>query len=249
MALVTGASSGIGEAFAWELARRGMNLVLVARSADKLDRLARELESKHGVGATPLALDLTDPSSVKVIAQEATSQQWHIDLLVNNAGFGTHGVFASENPEEIYQEVELNVQSLVQLTRWALPPMLSRKRGGIINVASTAGFQPLPQMAVYGATKAFVVSFSEAVSVETDRHGVAVTAVCPGYTATNFFNDLSGGNMGRPRRPDDVVQTALRALEKGQWTAIDGFANQILALTPRMVSRRLTAKVSGILMK
>jgi short-subunit dehydrogenase len=238
-ALVTGASTGIGRAFATELAARGTDLVLVARSADKLEALAAELHRAHGVRAEAIALDLSRPGAVADLAGRVAERGRTVDILVNNAGFGTHGPVADADPARLHEQVQLNVAAVLDLTTTWLPDMIARGSGAILNVASTVSFQPVPRMAVYGATKAFVLSFSEALWAEARAAGVRVSAVAPGPTETPFF-EVAGEDaaFGRRRTPEQVVATALRALERGAPSAVDGVLNALLArvatrITPR----------------
>src|SRR6516164_5578292 len=183
--LITGASGGIGNEFAKLFARHGHNLILVARSGDKLAQIAPELQV-HGVKVTYFALDLTAPTAAKSLFDQVQSAALSVDILVNNAGFGALGEFAQMSNEEILGQIQLNIIALTELTRLFLPAMIARRSGRIMNVASTAGFQPGPLMAVYYATKAYVISFSEAVANEVRDSGVTVTCFCPGPTHTGF---------------------------------------------------------------
>ena len=201
-ALVTGASSGIGEAFARALAARGTNLVLVARSAARLEALAAELTARHGVRADTIAADLSDPGAPDAILAELRVRALEIDTLINNAGFGTHGDFAALDGRRERDEVIVNAYAPVALTRLLLPAMIARKHGAIVNVASTAAFQPVPYMATYGATKAFVLSFGEALAEEVRAHGVRVVVLCPGQTDTAFFAGIDEARVGRARTPE-----------------------------------------------
>ena len=180
-ALVTGASSGLGREFARALAERGTNTLLVARSEDKLRRLADELSGLHGVRSEAVAADLSDPRAPAAIAERAVEASGGVDVLVNNAGVGSYGAFTHHRgAEELRREIAVNVGAVTELTHALLPQMLDRRDGAIINVASTAAFQPDPYMAVYGASKAFVLSFSEALWGEVSPHGVKILALCPG---------------------------------------------------------------------
>ncbi len=244
-ALVTGASSGIGEAFARAFAGRGDSLVLVARSVARLEALAAELTAEHGVRADALAADLSDPSAADAVVAELAARGIVVDTLVNNAGFGTHGEFAALDPKRERDEIMVNCFAPVALTRALLPGMIARKAGAVINVGSTASFQPVPYMATYGATKAFVLSFSEALAEEVRVHGVRVVALCPGQTETAFFTEIEEARIGRPRTPEQVVATALRALDRGKVVAIDGAANYALANSNRFAPRRLVARIAA----
>lgn len=253
-ALVTGASSGIGEAFARALAARGASLVLVARSERKLRALAEELAEAHGVRAEVVATDLTRPGAAADLAREVARRGIDVDVLVNNAGFGTYGRFETLPPERERDEIQLNVVALVDLTHALLPGMLARGRGAVLNVASTAAFQPVPWMAVYGATKAFVLSFSEALWAETRGRGISVLAVCPGRTDTSFSEALGAGGaeaagLGRAETADVVVGRALRALAHGRTHVVSGARNCLTAQLPRFLPRAITARVAGLVMR
>jgi len=244
-ALITGASSGIGEAFARTLAARGDDLVLVARSAGRLETLAAELSAKHGVRAHVLPADLSDPGAVDALVAELAARELTVEMLINNAGFGTHGEFASLDAARERDEVLVNVLAPVMLTRALLPAMIARTSGASVNVGSTASFQPVPYMAVYGATKAFVLSFSEALAEEVRAYGVRVVALCPGQTDTAFFDGIDEARVGRARTTQQVVDTALRALKRGRVVAVDGFANYVLANSVRLAPRRLVTRVAA----
>jgi uncharacterized protein len=243
--LVTGASSGIGAAFARALAARGQDVVLVARSGGRLEALAAELSAAHGVRAEVVVADLADPGAPDAIVAELRDRAIEIDTLVNNAGFGTHGEFATLPAQRERDEIIVNVYAPAALARALLPGMIARKGGAIVNVASTAAFQPVPYMATYGATKAFLLSFGEALAEEVRAHGVRVVVLCPGQTETAFFTGIDEARVGRARTPEQVVATALRALERGQVVAVDGFANSVLANTVRFAPRRLVARVAA----
>jgi uncharacterized protein len=242
-ALVTGASSGIGAVFARELASRGSDLVLVARSRDKLAALADELSASHGVAADAVVADLAKPSAADRLADELGGRQ--IDILVNNAGFGLHARLHQADPATLTEMVQVNVAALVDLTRLYLPGMLARDRGAVINVASTAAFQPVPYMAVYGASKAFVLSFTEALWGETRRTGVRVTALCPGSTETEFFT-VAGENaqVGRRMAPERVVHAALRALDHRTGSVVTGAGNRLLINAPRLAPRQFVTRMA-----
>jgi uncharacterized protein len=245
-ALVTGASSGIGASFARELARRGADLVLVARSRDKLTTLAADLNRSFGVAADVAVVDLARHSAAEDLAAELSGRDLQIDILVNNAGFGLFAPLDQADGAVLSDMVQLNVATLVDLTRLYLPGMLDRDRGAIINVGSTAGFQPVPYMAAYGATKAFVLSFTEALWAETRGTGVRVTALCPGSTDTDFF-DVAGedAQVGRRISPEQVVHAALRALDRRRSTVVTGgAANWLLTNSPRLAPRQLVARMA-----
>ena len=247
-ALITGASFGIGLELARVFAREGYNLVLVARSADKLRQLASELEKAHGTRSLILAVDLTEPGAPAYVLDQTTRADIQVDVLVNNAGFGQYGLFAENDLEDCLRQIQLNVTTLTHLTRLYLPEMIKRESGGILNVASTAAFQPGPLMAVYFATKAYVLHFSEALANELDGSGVTVTALCPGATATEFhkranatsMNLLKFGSMDA--RP--VAEDGYRALMAGKPVVISGFKNWLLAQSVRFSPRRLVTAIA-----
>jgi uncharacterized protein len=249
-ALVTGASSGIGAAFARELARRGANLVLVARSQDKLTALADELSASFGVSADVAVADLAKPSAANDLAAELRGRNLPIDILINNAGFGLFAPLHQADADMLAEQIRLNVLALVDLTRLYLPAMRERDRGSIINVASTAAFQPVPYMAVYGATKAFVLSFTEALWAETRGTGVRVTALCPGSTDTAFF-DVAGENaqVGKRMAPQPVVEAALRALDRRRSTVVPGVGNRLQTNGSRLLPRQLMARIVERMMR
>src|SRR5579883_589429 len=242
-ALITGASSGIGSTFAYALAERKMNVVLVARSEERLRALATELEQKHGIVATVIAADLGQEYAARSLQQEVERRGIVVDLLVNNAGFANNGFFESITLERDHQQVMVDVATVVDMAHAFIPAMLKRGEGAVINVASTAAFQPLPYMAVYGASKAFVLSFSQALSEEYRARGLRVLALCPGPTDTPFF-DIAGesASFGRKRRPEQVVVTGLRALERGRSVVVDGFTNALLAQLARFSPRQLVVR-------
>ena len=245
--LITGASSGIGAAFARKLAARGRNVLLVARSEDKLITLCNELGRLTSIRAQYLALDLTKPDDRLQLFEETKKRDLEIDMLINNAGFGSMGDFVKLDLEREVEMIELNVTALVELTQRFLGPMRERQRGTIINVASTAGFQPVPYMATYAATKAFVLSFSEALWDENRIHGIHVMALCPGVTETNFFEaaGIDRPPMRTVQTPEEVVETALRALHRQKSLVISGWANWFVVEAERFVPRSMVTKVAG----
>ena len=247
--LITGASSGIGEEFARRYAAQKQDLVLVARSQDKLNKLAEEFTSQHGIRVTVFALDLSEPDAAERLWEETNRAELEIDVLVNNAGFGTHGDVADDNPDRLEQEVRLNCLTLTGLTARYLPAMRERKTGTIINIASTAAFQPLPHMAVYGATKAFVLSFTEALWAETRKDGIRVLAVCPGPTETAFFkvaNLPASVSLGRMRSTRQLLDNTMRALKTSKPSFVDGLGNTIVArFVTRVVPKRAILAAIG----
>ena len=249
-ALITGASGGIGEAFARQLAALGKDLVLVARSEDKLNALARELASLHDVQAHVVLADLARPGSASALYAETQRLGLDIDLLVNNAGFARAGAF-SELPFDVQADmVRLNVNTLTELTRLYLPFMRQRRLGGVINLASNAAFQPVPYLAIYGATKAYVLSFSEAIAEEVAADGVTVMALCPGATATEF-HDTAGvwvQQQSSMPTPDEVVTAGLRAFERRRRSFLHGATNQLTAIASRFLPRRLVVHLTARVM-
>jgi len=249
--LNTGASSGIGEAFARKLAARRQNLLLVARSEDKLITLCNELGRSQRIRAQFVAMDLTAPDAPARLFEETRKRELEVDFLINNAGFGSLGDFAKLDLEAELRMIDLNVRALTEMTHRFLQPMRERKAGAIINVASTAGFQPVPFMAVYAATKAFVLSFSEAQWEENRPYGIKVMALCPGVTDTNFFE---ASHMQRPpvrtsQTAEQVVDAALRAIKRGKSSVISGWTNFMMVETERLVPRRLVLRAAGAVLR
>ncbi|MDY6785293.1 MAG: SDR family oxidoreductase [Cyanobacteriota bacterium] len=249
-ALITGASSGIGEAFAKALAERQTDLVLVARSQDKLETLARELRDRHAVRAEVIVCDLSEPDGPSRIFNTVQTLGLAIDTLINNAGFGDYGSFVENSREKQLDMIRVNVLSLTDLTYQFLPLMQQRGVGEIINLSSIAGFQPMPYLAVYAATKAFVLSFSEALWGENKDTGVKVLAVCPGPTKTQFF-DVAGFNPFKNAKeaakqstsPEWVVRESLKALERGESHLVTGgVANHLITTVPRFLPREMLVR-------
>src|SRR6266481_7475715 len=249
--LITGASSGIGEVFARKLAARGNNLLLFARSEDKLINLCNELGRSKSIRAQCVALDLSERDAPARLFAEAQNRGLEIDFLINNAGFGSMGEFTKLDLDHELNMIDLNVRSLVELTHRFLVTMRERKSGSVINVASTAGFQPVPFMATYAATKAFVLSFSEALREENRPYGIKVMALCPGVTDTNFF---AAAHIQKPpgriaQTPDQVVDTALRGLKRGRSHIISGWINFLMIESERLVPRSISARVAATVLR
>lgn len=248
VALITGASMGIGKELAKIFAADGRDVVLVARSEDKLRSLGQELESAHGITAHVVPADLIDPSAPASIFAALESKGLELDYLVNNAGFGAHGAFATLPLQTQMDMLKVNVDALVALTHIGLQGMLARKRGRILNIASTAAFQPGPDMTMYYATKAFVVMFSEGVAEEVKDAGVTVTAHCPGATATNFGETARNATSLYFRLgaapADKVAMHAYRSMMKGKVVAIEGLMNWFGAFSVRFSPRALVRKVT-----
>ena len=247
-ALITGASFGIGAEFARIFAREGYNLVLVARTADKLRQIASELEKAHGTRSLILAADLTDPGAPAYVIDQTTRADIQVDVLVNNAGFGQYGFFAQNDLEECLRQIQLNVTTLTHLTRLYLPGMIERKSGGILNVASTAAFQPGPLMAVYFATKSYVLLLSEALANELNGTGVSVTCLCPGATATEFHKRANATGMRLLKfgsmNAQTVAEDGYRAFVAGRPVVISGFKNWLLAQSVRFSPRQLVTAIA-----
>lgn len=248
VALITGASAGLGVEFARQLSARGKRLILVARRKDRLDALASELENARAVEA-----DLSLPGAADRLMAEIAASGEHVDLLVNNAGFGLAGRFAKLDAKRQRQMIDLNCGALVELAHAVLPSMIDRKSGEILNVASTAAFQPGPGMAVYFATKAFVLSFSEAMHEEVKKDGVIVSALCPGPTATEF-GEVAGWKPAGPSAKifvdmaadsASVVRAGLDGLEKGRAIVIPGAMNKATAQAHRFFPRSWVRKAAG----
>jgi short-subunit dehydrogenase len=244
--LITGASSGIGEAFARRLAAEGHNLVVAARSENKLHELCDELMLKHKkITAHYVATDLTAYGSHEELFRETERHGFEVDWLINNAGFGAMGDFEELELDRSLEMVSLNVSAVVSLTHLYLKGMRERRSGKIINVSSAAGFQPIPFMAVYAATKAFVTSFSEAIAEENRPFGIQVLALCPGSTKTNFF---AASRIERPMQvkgqqtAEQVVETAMRAVRSGRTKVVSGLTNFIGALMGRHVPNVITTR-------
>lgn len=247
-ALVTGASSGIGEQFSLQLAARGMNLVLAARSEERMQALAAQLRARHGVDVDVVGVDLAVPEGARELADRLATDGTRIDVLVNNAGFGSHNLFVDEDPDNLAREIQLNCSSLVTLTSRLLPVMVERGRGGVLNVASTAGFQPIPTMAVYAATKAFVLSFTEALWAETRKTGVRVVALCPGPTETAFFDATGKDFMTSGRQTaEEVAAVGVRAFFTGRGpTVIPGTLNRLMAAGTSLAPRSVIARIAEL---
>lgn len=251
-ALITGASNGIGLELARVHASKGDHLVLTARNKSKLDELKAELESKHQIRVYTIGKDLALPESARELYEETARLGIRIDYLINNAGFGDFGMFAERDWDNQHQMIQLNITALTHLTRLYLQEMLQRGSGKIMNVASTAAFQPGPLMAVYYATKAYVLHFSEAVANEVRNKGVTITALCPGPTESGFQSAASmeesrlfkGKKIPSSR---SVAEYGYKAMMKGQAVAIHGIMNNILAFFVRFTPRAIVVKVTRII--
>ncbi len=247
-ALITGASAGLGLELARLAARDGCDLVLVARRRERLEALGTELRAAHGVGVTVLDGDLARPAAAQTIAERVEAAGLAIDVLINNAGFGTLGPFAESDRARQLEMIDVNVRALVELTHRFLPGMLARRKGRILNLASVAGFAPGPYMATYYASKAFVLSFTEGLATELRGTGVTATASCPGPTATEF-GDVAGGSRTKLFRhlagAEKVARHAYRAMLAGDVVAIPGVMNELLAQSARIGPRALVRRIAA----
>ncbi|MEU1082621.1 SDR family oxidoreductase [Streptomyces sp. NPDC005908] len=245
-ALVTGASSGLGREFAARLAARGHDLVLVARSRDRLEAVAEELTKAHGVTVHVLVHDLARPGAGRAVARELAERSLTVGLLVNNAGFGTAGRFEEIPAERDHDLLMVNVVALVDLTHALLPGMLERGSGAVLNVGSTAGYQPSPYLSVYSASKTFVLNFSLALRQEYRGRGIRVTALCPGPVETRFFEVVGTRNAavaGRFTTPEPVVRAGLKALDRDRAYVTPGLGNAVMAHLNARRPRALIARV------
>ncbi len=245
--LITGASGGIGEAFARRLAAEKHNLVLVARTENKLRALCDELRAAHQITAHYVAIDLIDYEADRRLFDETEKQNLEIEWLINNAGFGSMGDFARLELENEMEMISLNIMALIALTHRYLGGMRARKSGVIINVASTASFQPIPFMATYAATKAFVRSFSEAIAEENRPFNITVTALCPGPTDTNFFNAAGAQplQMKGMQTSEEVVEAALNAVRRGKTSVVSGWKNYVGAVFGTFAPNPLVTRTIG----
>jgi len=243
--LITGASSGIGEAFAKQLAHQGANLILTARTESDLINVASALSCDYPhIKIHTIPLDLSEVNAAKQLFQQTNELGLSIDYLINNAGFGQFCVFSDTHFETYHRMLMLNINALVELTHLYLPSMIAKNSGGIINVASIGSFQPLPYQAVYGASKAFVLSFSEALTGELLGTKLRVMALCPGTTASRFMEKANADTTKMTLAPaDQVVKSALTAYANNRMVTVSGCMNYIVSLIPRLVSRKKTVKI------
>ncbi len=251
-ALITGASSGIGEALAVRFARGGHDLVLVARSADKLVALAKRMAADHGVRAWAVPTDLSLPAAPAELAAAMKRARRRIDVLVNNAGVLEYGPFVDMPAARQQQLIDLNVSSLTALLAHFIPPMVKRGAGRVLNVASIAAFQPVPSLATYAATKAYVLSLTESLSEELKDSGVSVTALCPGITATGMLSRAQAGSRELNRLPgflvgsvDDVADAGYAACMQGEVIEVPGIVNRAAIMSGRATPKWLLRRVSG----
>ncbi len=253
-ALITGASSGLGAEFARIHASKGDNLVLVARGEEKMNTLKVDLEKQYAISVYVIARDLSEQSASQDIFSELQTKRMHIDYLVNNAGFGDFGLFAERDWKKQEQMINLNVMALTHFTRLFLPGMIKNRFGKVLNIASTAAFQPGPTMSVYFASKAFVLSFSEAIANELKGTGVTVTALCPGATETGFkvaasldsSNLFKGSGIAGSK---EVAEFGYRAMMKGKTVAVHGFLNTLMSQSVRFAPRNIVTAIARFKLK
>lgn len=249
-ALITGASSGIGLELAHYHARNKGNLILVARRGDVLETLKQEISKRYGVEVHTIVHDLSEANAATRIWEKTSSMGVQVDLLINNAGFGDYGLFHTLSAERIEQMIQLNIMTLTQLCRLYLPNMIEQGKGGILNVASTAAFQPGPGMSVYFATKAYVLSFSEGLYEEVKNKGIRVSALCPGPTSTEFFNtaNMEGSRLTKLMpmpTASKVAELGYESVTKGKAVAIYGAMNKIMVFSLRFVPRSWVRALTG----
>ena len=249
--LVTGASRGLGKYFAAALAQRKENLVLVARSNDRLEEVAKKLRSAHGISVETISIDLARSNAGRDLARELSARNLAIDLLVNNAGFGDQGEFVKLSLHRQLEIIRLQNSTVVELTHELLPAMIEQGRGGIINVSSMAGFQPIPYATIYSATKSFLTTFSLALEAEVHRHGINVVTLCPGRLRADPDEPITAERKkvpGGEQAHEDVARQALEVLDRGGGLVIPGAANKFVAFAERFVPRgklaRLVARMS-----
>jgi len=248
IAVVTGASSGIGAAIAERLARRGNDVALIARRRDRLTALASRLESSCGIRAIAIEADLTSSDAPAAIRARLHADRWRAQTLVNAAGFGTAGDFIEEDPARVADEIAVNVTALTLLTRAFLPDLTAEPGGLLLNVSSTAGHQPVPRLAVYAATKAYVTNLTAAIWDETRASGLQVVALCPGPTSTEFFTAAGSTlfQVGAVATTDDVVDATMNAIDRGAGPVVTvGLRNRVQAVAARLAPRSMTLAVAS----
>lgn len=253
-ALITGASSGIGLGLAECFAKNGYNVILAARSEGALKEIAGRLSRENNIQATPIAIDLGVPGSGGRLADEIRARDLDVDVLVNNAGFGIAGAFDAKDEEGQLGMIDLNNRALVELTHRFWPSLLKKKRGGVLNVASTAAFQPGPYMAIYCATKAFVLSFSEALWLEGRAHGVTATCLCPGLTESKF-HDRAGTsglrlqNLSKAMTAEKVAEIGYRGFQRNKRVVVTGADNKLLAKLVPFIPRRAVLSLASFVLR
>jgi short-subunit dehydrogenase len=253
-ALITGASTGIGLGLAECFAKDGYDVIIAARSEGALKEIAGRLSRENNIQATPIAIDLGVPGGGDKLAAEIGSRGLNVDVLVNNAGFGVAGAFDAKDELGQVGMMDLNNRALVELTHRFWPSMLKKKRGGVLNVASTAAFQPGPYMAIYCATKAFVLSFSESLWVEGRKHGVAATCLCPGLTDSKFHDRAGTGSLrlhtlSKAMTPQKVAEKGYRAFQRNKRVAITGADNKLMAALVPFLPRRAVLGLASFVLR
>ncbi len=249
-AFVTGASGGIGYEIAKQLAAQKCNLILVARSKDKLSKIAQELKSNN-IKVAIFAVDLSSPDSAKNLYTQVKKAKLTVDILINNAGYGLSGLFSDISKDDQTKMIQLNIASLVELTHLFIGDMVKQKRGCVLNVASTAAFQPIPWMSVYAATKSFVLSFSEGLHAEYKDHGIIVTALCPGPVATGFAKraEAKSARFRNAMTPEIVARAALDGLKRGVAIVVPGIGNKVGAVAVKLLPRTFVRFIARDLFK
>jgi uncharacterized protein len=243
-ALITGASAGIGSALAEQLAAHGVNLLLTARRADRLARLAEDLAARHQIQTEVYAADLTRPQAPGEIFRFTEQKRLLIELLINNAGFGAYGEFRKHEAQRLLDMVQVNVASVVHLTHLFLPKMVERRSGSILILASTAAFQPVPYLGTYAATKGFDLLFAESLAEEVRQYGVHVCALCPGSTVSEFHEVAGASHVAGPQESNEkVARVGLEALAAGKSSVISGTRNLLSMEAQRLVPRRLVSRI------
>ncbi len=246
--LITGASAGIGSEFARQMAERGYNVTLAARRIDRLEELAHEIEDEHGVRASAIACDVTDAGQRQELLKAIEQQGQHVDVLINNAGIGTEGDFTSFSEADNQRQIDVNIAAPTAMITLVLPGMLERGHGAVLNVSSTASFQPIPRQAVYAATKSYVTSLSQALAQELRGSGVSMTVLCPGPTRTEFFGEKQ--QVIESDTPDwawqsaaDCARDGIDGMFKGKRVVVPKIVNQIGAISSKLSPTRLTVEV------
>lgn len=249
VALITGASAGLGSLYAEQLAQAGFRLVLVARHQAPLEAQRDALSKRYGVEARAVELDLATPGAAARLHQTLGSDEWgRVAVLVNNAGFGYYGSFLQQKEEDISAMCQVHMGTLAELTHRCLPGMIERRGGLVLNVASGAAFTPVPYFGLYAATKAFVLSFSQALASELANSGVRVVCACPGATATDFHRRAAGverAGLFKAGPPEEVVEDSLAAAERGDWVVVPGMQTKVQTLVLRMLPARMAARIAG----
>lgn len=242
--LITGASSGIGKAYAYEFAKRGYNLIITARRGEVLDEISKELSEKYNVECTAIPLDLSEDFSANMLVSEIEARNLTVDILINNAGFATKGALADTDFDKQHREINVNIMALTELTYLLIGKMADRGNGIVINVGSVSGFNPSPFNAVYSASKAYVLSFTQSINYEYKEKGVYALVVCPQATNTHFF-DTFNKMSGKMREPDDVVNSTFKAIKRRKVICTDGTFCKLQNVMSHIFSRKACVKIMG----